>query len=221
MSDFDQLLQKQLEALEAGAPLEQVLRELPAEARGLAPLIRLASTVRSMPHPQPRTAALPAIQKRAASEVATRPIRPRLRFDWTWKRLALVGGAAGAALVLLVAVISLLGLNLWFGGATSARAATLMDVIGQVEVASSAAAQDWKPVSDGDTVSAGQVIRTAADGSATLVFYEGSRAELNPNTVLVLEAVSGGWGKALKVVLQQRSGETYHSVVPLRGKASR
>ena len=52
MSELDELLQHQLEALEEGAALEVVQAELPQGEEELTSLVNLASTIRNMSHPQ-------------------------------------------------------------------------------------------------------------------------------------------------------------------------
>src|SRR5512135_508287 len=51
MTNKDELLQQQLDALERGQPLKSVLDGLPEQERDLAPIIRLAAAVRELPHP--------------------------------------------------------------------------------------------------------------------------------------------------------------------------
>ncbi|MEJ2353698.1 MAG: hypothetical protein P8Y03_28290, partial [Anaerolineales bacterium] len=75
MFEIDDLLQRKLDALENGAPLEIVLADLPEGADDLALLIHLAVAVRQLPHPKPSLAKLRAqkyvlvnaIQSRMAS----------------------------------------------------------------------------------------------------------------------------------------------------------
>jgi hypothetical protein len=52
MPDIDEILQAQLEAIESGQPVENVLLALPNDAHDLEPLIKLASAVRELPHPE-------------------------------------------------------------------------------------------------------------------------------------------------------------------------
>jgi len=218
MSDMDDLLQNQLEAIERGKPLKAVLDELPKENAELVDMIQIAHTVRDLHHPQPSKKTHPA-RGWSAGSLASR--FPRWRFDWLQARPAMmVSGVVLSALVLLVAFVSILGIGLWINGPRYAQAATLMGISGQVEVASSATTADWHLVSDGYKLVEGQRVRTGADSTATLVFYEGSRAVMEPYTDLTLSTVEGGWGRSLRVVLDQRMGDTTHSVVPFSGSDS-
>ncbi|HPO59884.1 MAG TPA: hypothetical protein PLV53_13650, partial [Anaerolineaceae bacterium] len=60
MPDLDNILEEKLQALENGAPIEQVLASLTDDAGELAPLLELAATMRAMPHPEPVMAGVPA-----------------------------------------------------------------------------------------------------------------------------------------------------------------
>jgi hypothetical protein len=220
MIDMDDILQRQLEALEKGADLDAVVAAIPGDANELAPLIRLAAAVRNLPHPVllPQRVNQQRALLVAASRKLARPANGRLGFKgWGW---ALLPTLAGASVVVLVGIFALIALGIWLIGPQGARAATLMEVSGQVEVASSATATDWRPVTDGDRLHAGQRLRTQAASEATLLFYDGSRTVLAPDSDLTLTEVNGGWGKVLRVALTQNNGETNHSVVPLRGANS-
>jgi hypothetical protein len=227
MLDIDNLLQKQLEALENGQSLDGVLAELPSEAGELAELIRLAAAIRLLPHPEPAQAFAPEQIRLAASEVKTQPARRRTpvpapgirlkfpRIQLPQIRLGPAMAYAGVGLVLVFAMLALFAL-----GQGNARAATVMDVNGVVRVDSVKASGDWQPTSDGENVREGQRLVTGPGSSLTLVFYEGSRLTLGPNSFVTLTELSGGWGKSLRVVLTQQVGKTTHSVVPLKGTQS-
>jgi len=221
MSEFDDCLQENLQALESGAALEEILAKAPDPVGEMASLVQLAAAIRGLPHPQPSSNLAPARQpeqRPAADAAATRPLQRRqpAAVPRVWRP----AWGALAALALL-AVLLVGGLGLWLAGPPSAKAATLMDVQGQVEIASSAEASDWRSAANGDQVKAGQRIRTQAASGATLVFYEGSRTTISPNADLVLSELDGGWGSALRVDFDQLAGKTAHSVVPLRGRESR
>jgi len=230
MPDIDERLEQQLEALEEGASLESVLDDLQDDRTELEPLIRLAAAVRTLPHPVPLPEKVKAQQQRimsVAQETATRRTEKpqkalRNPFDFNWKPLRWVFAPAmlGAMVAFLCVAASMIGLGMWYFGPHSAQAATLMDVTGQVEVASSSAPDGWRVITNGDQVHAGQRIRTESASSATLVFFDGTRTTLNPNSDLTLTRVDGDWGKVLRVVLTQNAGEINNSVVPFNGKKS-
>ena len=62
----------------------------------------------------------------------------------------------------------------------------MADVSGLVEVATSEESNDWHFVLAGEALQAGQHIRTYADSSVTLAYFEGSRTLIGPNSDLVL-----------------------------------
>lgn len=215
MSDLDEIFQNQLEAIESGKPLEKVLEEMPAEESELAPLLRLASAVRTVAHPAPqKDGVLTYVQNAATRRNHNHRPSPRLTFNRPWMRPAF------ATVAVLCAVVILLAAGMWLVGPRNANAATLMDVAGQVEVAANDSATSWKPVSEGDQVHSGERIRTGGSASVTLVFFEGSRATLGANTDVTLADLNGTRDRSLHLVLDQRAGKTSHSVVPLKGTES-
>lgn len=212
MLEKDELLQRELSALENGAPLDEVVNRLPEDGREFEPLIRLAAAVRSLPHPEP-------LLEQSRSRLQR--LRPAgRRFQWQSLRWALAPAMVGALALLVIFAGALLGLGLSLSGPRDAQAATLMDVNGRVEVASGPAASDWRLLSAGEKVHSGQRVRTSNASGATLVFFDGSRTTLGSNADLTLARVDGDRGKVLRVVLNQNAGKTSHSVVPLRGKKS-
>jgi hypothetical protein len=237
----DELLQKYLEELEAGAPLKQILARLPDDQWELAPLLSLAvaarlsaqsasihplkahsqqqriiRAARQRANPPDVQATVPAPQRKSQGQ--NQPTGSHIPRS-LWFLLS-----ASAAMVVVFALVSVAAAAFLFQSAASARAATLMDVTGVVEVAPANNGADWTPVNDGEKLAAGERLRTRADSSATLVFYDGSRSTLSAETELVLSQVGGGWqilaGRGLKVRYQQVAGETTHSVVPLKGRSS-
>ena len=170
--------------------------------------------------PQPAAPPLPVEQQPRPPEPARSPKRQTRWIDPRWNpaRSWVIPAMAGLAALLAVCVFLAAGIGFWFSGPTAAKAATLMDVNGYVEV--QAPNGSWTVAQEGQQVRQGDRVRTSGASSATLLFYEGSRASLGPNTNLVLKTVAGQWGSGLKVDLVQVSGKTDNSVVPLRGKNS-
>lgn len=199
MAEHDNLLQRRLEQLEAGEPLEQVLHDLPAGAEELADLLRLAAAIRSSPHPElaPEAAALPNWRLRPA------------------RRAVLLGGLAA----LLFAAVGLAAWA-WSTGWPLPQSASLLAVQGPVEVTTAEAGSGWQPASAGARLRAGQQVRTGPAGFATLGFFEGSQVEIGPNTQLSLTALSSRWPGSLRAELTQSGGRTAHRVSPLRGASA-
>ena len=233
MPNFDDLLEKKLEALEKGEPLESILADLPEEAKDLIPLLHLAADIRALPHPLPVNALARQSLESIVAREKTRPIahprilvpQPRIlnplprilhSFSRTLSpqpRLRLAAGFAAAALVILLTFVAIFSLK-----PQGAQAATVMDLTGVARVATSNG--EWKPVQDGDTVRAGERIITGPNSSLTLVFFEGSRMTLDQYSYVTLTELSGGWGNSLHLVATQHTGTTQNSVVPLRGAES-
>lgn len=220
MSKLDDLLQQKLEALESGQALEDVIAELPEEARELGALISLASALQTMPHPQLQMqSSLAALQSTSARKTI-RPANWRRPVEWVWPRLAYASVGVGVGLVLLFALVTLSVFGLWMAGPGAAHVVTAMDVVGVVGVGTKDSAGGWELVSNGFQIRQGQNLRTGSEGSVTLVFFDGSRMTLGPDTDLTLTKVDGRWGDVLQVELSQQAGDTKHSVVPFQGKKS-
>ena len=217
----DEILQLYLHQIETGKPLSQVLADLPAEHRDLGELISIAAQTRVTAHPIMRPTAVASQRERVTASARSRqntvPARRR-----TWKPAAI--GIAAFSGVAIFAVVVFAALVFLVSTANAARSATLADVSGIVEAASSPDLANWTILNNGDTVTQGMHLRTRADSSATLVFFDGTRANVSAQSDLALTHIGGTWnplsGKGLQVRLQQLGGETSHTVVPLQGSSS-
>lgn len=227
MSSKDDLLQKHLTAIENGTPLGKVLADLPEEMNDLAPLISLAAAMQNLPHPKPQLAYIHTLKQKilAAAQEISLPSRPgarngHRRLELGSLRWAIAPAFAGVLVLLIMMSATMFGVLLWINGPSGSRAATLTDISGQVEVASTDISGVWKAATNGEQVGAGQRIRTQTDSSVMLVFFDGSRTTLESNADIMLSEVEGGWGKVIHVALTQTAGKTLHSVVPFMGKNS-
>ncbi len=129
-----------------------------------------------------RRNALKILPQRA--KTARQPIR--LRVSWAFS------------------VITILVVLLLVFRPTMAYAATLGNVLGTVEVRQSQNSA-WQPATIGQTISAGDEIRTGDDGQVTLNFANGSRIQLTPNAVLQLSRLVNS-DQSQGVVLTQVTG---------------
>jgi hypothetical protein len=220
MPDIDEILQAQLEAIENGRAVDDVLQALPNEVQDLEPLIKLASAVRTLPHPEFDLEKALATQQRmlAASQAVTRPAARRRPAQGLNLRWLLSPGYAAMAAVFLVVLIVISAAGVWFAGPPGGRSALVTQVNGRVEAAASGST--WRPVYSGERVFSGERIRTYGGSQATLVFFEGSRTEIGANADLSLNRINGRWGQSLQVEIAQDSGKTDHTIVPLQGKNS-
>ena len=173
-------------------------------------MLRTAAQVSAARHPE-----LNPLKAQGQKNRVLQSARPRgkPRLAWALVPAGLAGLGALAFLFVLAGV-------LLFGRPIGAQAATLSGVQGVVEVASSPDANDWTVAADGQRVRQDAVIRTRLESSVTLVFFDGSRTTLGPEGEVVLERLSGGWDRAIKLQMRQLAGQTSHQVVKLRGSGS-
>ena len=215
MSELDDRLQNKLLSLEDGASGKKMPQDS-SEMDELEPLISMAYQLRDVSHPEPSAGAVQAGEKRVM-DAARRMARPgadrnrgRTRSPWV-----LVPALAGAALIFLCVAVSLVSGGIWLLGPQDANTAALTDLVGQVEVADKEGG--WRLAAEGELVRGGQMLRTLQDGQVSLVYFDGSRTTLSPNTTINLTRIDGGWGGALQVVLDQQIGRTTNNIVPLQG----
>jgi hypothetical protein len=187
-----------------------------------------------------------AAERRGAPLLRVRaPLFPRARWSMltAWPKSTRVA-ALGAAIILIIA--SLLLLRPVAPGAPSVPVTSLAERYTQfIPVMSSAVATtakdpgsavvaearglveqqtsggQWQPIAVGQMLSAGQHVRTQNLSSATLLFYDGSRAQLGPATEMVLEELDAQTSGPRTILLTQLSGSTDHQVAHSSDPASR
>lgn len=222
MSKLDDILQKTLDALDRGEDLDIVLAQLSPEEAELAKqedlgsLVRLASAVMQVPQP-PHANKIEVLMNNSTVK-ASKPA-PVIRLK-SGLRLGWAQALVGAAIIFVLLISAAAGGIVYASGPSRARTATLMDIVGIVESSPARGAQSWDTLESGQTVSAGERIRTGIASEATLLFYDGSRMTLAPNSEVELAKLQGSWTHGIKVVVNQDSGKTTHSVVPLKGGGS-
>lgn len=207
MKNLDDALQNHLDAIEDGVPVPEVISRLQAEDAELAPLIQLAGAVHSTAHPQVNTAR--AMEDKRKMNTA---YRAQTTTRGRWFSMPVMLGAAAVMLALVIGLVAVFAFP-------AADTAQIANVSGLVEVASSDTAEDWRIVSSGDPVKAGERVRTYDGSSVTLAFSEGSYTMLGPNADVTLATLDGGRG-TINLALMQRAGRTNHRVVPFDGKDS-
>lgn len=96
--------------------------------------------------------------------------------------------------------------------ATDVETAVIAQISGPVELQDRTG--QWKTISDSQTASAGQRIRTGDGGTATLLFHDNSRLQLHSNSEIRLDTLSvQPIDEGARIItLTQWSGETSHDV---------
>jgi len=216
MLSIDDQLQNQLELIDKDNNLGDALSEQPTSPTELVPLVQLASQIREAHHPQPSPLATRATEVRlmqAANQIAEQANQPR-RFPWLprWPLSPALAGGLGLAMIAVFLFAAVLIITI----PRQANAATLRDLIGTVEITDSDG--NWRPASESTRIRTGQSIRTQEGASATLVFSDGTRTMLAPETELSITLLDSSRGGSLQVKLSQVLGTTQHNVIPFHGK---
>ena len=239
MLNYDEILQEKLTDLENGQPLKEVVESLSGEMQELKPLISLAAAIQRVPHPETQPSRMEAQRQQVVTaaqaqpyprQTSPQPLPPRTlppirqrQPAWagqkTWKWLGGAAALSAAGMFLFMLVTLSVGLGLWLHSTrqNTARAET---VLGQVQVATGPQGNTWKNLEPGDRIRQGQRLRTLGASYAALVFSEGSRTFVSANTDLTFAQLDAAAGHGLQVEIIQNSGETWHKVIPLQGKAS-
>jgi ferric-dicitrate binding protein FerR (iron transport regulator) len=207
--------------LEARQTVDECLERFPEHAQELRPLLETAEEIQELPALSCSDVAFQVGKRRMLDAVSARQPRSETGLSQRWavlrerwaglqippaRRLALV---AAAAIVLILAG----GLMLpdWIEPGTT-HSAVLHYASGLIE-ALAPEGESWRPVEAGETLAAGQRIRTAEDGYAELVFFEGSSTWLEPGTDVTLTSMQSGRDESgTAIALYQHVGGTYNTV---------
>ncbi len=226
-------LQYALERLAAGEALDRVASGLPADE---AADLKLAAALQDLEVIAPAADRL-AAQRQAvlrAARAAPTPPAPTRRPLWPW--LLAASGAVGVLALCTLTAVS--AGALWWWTARSApvaqspstppamagmaaeataaavapdpQSAALSEAHGLVEV--QAADGAWQPAASGALVSAGARVRTGALSRVTLTFYDGSQAQLGPNTEVSVDALDAQRAGPRVIRLTQVRGDSDHTV---------
>lgn len=232
---LDEALDRSLVLLERGRTPEDCLDRFPEHAADLQPLLEVAAQIRrvSMPTPPPTRGAngkQRMLEALAQKKAARGGLGARLR-DWlgalfegsaeqTIDVQRLLRSAAAAAAVVVLIAVGAVAIRSW-RGMTVQQEAVLTSQRGLVEVLPSGD-EAWMPVSEAILVQAGDRIRTGAEGSARLTFFDGSVTALRPKAELsIARMASRRSGGEKVIVLHQWLGEAYNQVQPLIDEDSR
>jgi hypothetical protein len=221
MAERDVLLQKYLDKLESGKPLDEVMRETGNGDPQLNQMLILAANLRSLPPPavdpattQKQDAIIKAlIHSRANSQKHSFSFN--LNQFWLHNRRSLAG--VSAVLFLLVVFIWVIFSTNIFPRPKPGL--TVIQMSGQAEVRNEETLGEWLPVRSGDKLAAGQRLRTGSHSSILLRFPDESQLNLAPNTEILVSTLSKLNEGTLAVELTQYTGKTRHKVAPRQDPA--
>ncbi len=220
MSREEILLQDSLQAIENGASVDAVLKRLPEKDQDLAELIRIAQALSVVEHPQVNASAMQAARRRMLSSVGVKQESPAWRLPIPQLPRIFVPLARVSLVALLIIGVALIGVRFYQAGPIAARAATMINVTGLVEAGSVSDPSGWNTVNNGDEVKAGQALHTDTASTVTLVFSDGCRVIVGPNTDLTFTHLSGGYDGTLNGALTLEKGSISNDVAALKGPSS-
>ena len=149
-----------------------------------------------------------------------------LSLGYQWLRQALAGLAGMKRTVIPVTLAVLLvigaaagGLHLMWAAPALASQCTLSVFGGSVEI-QAPDETSWQQGTDGMTLAVGDRIRTAANSSALLTFFEGSTIKLEPETDVQIQQVERAQDESIRITLKQWLGRTWSRVVKMAGPGS-
>lgn len=200
----DEILQISLKALEDGADLQDVLRELPPDYRDIAALDRLAEASKALNHPR-----MSLTRAKYRLKTVVRTSRQQMG---TFTGLQVKAIPLAFVLGLVTILITALLFFYRSGFSPVTRTAELCDTRGVIEISSLADPEKWSFAVDGDQVRAGMRIRTYIDSSTTLLYPDGSWTILAPESVIAISELSGNEG-FIQVHIDQEMGNTDNQVV--------
>jgi ferric-dicitrate binding protein FerR (iron transport regulator) len=247
MNDPFDSLQERLTHLEAGEPLETVCADLPEAEAGL---LQMAAALRAVPAPE-RSLNTVSTQRmeliRAAKSFKTLNTLPKTdevrrlgqpARAQSWWPLALAGSVAAMFVCALVVAALASAVWLWRSSpqpsvaqphspaatavalaAPDPQHAVLAEARGLVEIQSSDGA--WAAADAGQTLAAGQRVRTGALSGVSLAFYDGSLARLGPNAEVSVDSLDAQKTGSRVILLSQWSGDSKHDVAHSDDPASR
>jgi hypothetical protein len=234
-TELDEALDTSLALLERGGTPEDCVARFPEHAEELRPLLEVAVQIRRVPAPTPpltwgangkqrmlealaqKQAARPALLARVRAWI-TGVLEESAEQGLDVQRL-LRSAAVAAAVIVLIAV-GTVAIRSWRGMMVQ-QEAVLRAEDGLVEVLPSGA-DAWQPVSEAMLVKTGDRIRTGVEGSAELMFFDGSITALRPKAELTIARMaSQRTGRGKIIVLHQWIGEAYNQVQPLADEESR
>lgn len=207
----DEILELSLKALEDGADLEDVLRDLPSGYRDIDSLDRLAEASRALSHPR---MSITRAQYRLKSIIQ---ITSRYLGSHIWIQHKAIPVALSLGLVTIVVMVLLLFNR--SGSFLTSTTAVLQNSSGVIEISDVQDPQKWSFAADGDRVREGTRIRTYIDSSVTLVYPDGSFTVLAPDSEITLVELSGKSG-FIQARFEQHHGTSNNQVVRFSNNAS-
>jgi hypothetical protein len=237
--ELTETLDECIKRIANGEKVETCLADYPDVRSKIEPLLRMASSISATPRVVAPEAfrimsgarLLARIRRETTQSQAARRRQNTSPLDilspgYQWLRQALTGLVEMkrtvipvALTVILVLGTAITGLRLMWASPALASQCTLSVFSGSIEI-QAAEETSWQQGADGMTLSAGDRIRTAANSSALLTFFEGSTIKLEPETDVQIQQVERAQDESVRITLKQWLGRTWSRVVKMAGPGS-
>ena len=234
--ELAEALDQSIRMMQAGEKVGEYLADYPEVRSEIEPLLRMASSISAAPRivpPRPfgivsRARLVARIRREAVQADQAQPGQDSPLLDilgLAWRRLWQTGTAVRrtaipvALATLLVIGAGVSGLRLLSPPPALASQCTLTVLSGSAEIQT---VEDtvWREGSDGITLAVGTRVRTSAQSSALLTFFEGSTIKLEPETDVEIQQVESTPDQSTRIVLKQWLGRTWSRVVKMAGPGS-
>ncbi len=116
------------------------------------------------------------------------------------------------AVALVALIVMVTGVTAVFYPSRAFAASSTLGIVDGTVFMKHVAANSFDIAVDGQTLYAGDVIRTDTDSRAVLTYFDGSITEVEPSSEIVVEQLSATAGGDFVVVIRQTAGHTWHVV---------
>jgi hypothetical protein len=236
-AELAKVLDECLDRINEGKPIDVCIAASPRLHDKVAPLLYTGYYMSTLPKVQPseefrRTAKgrlMARLQEEEKLAVKSKPqAKPAASFfrefglamQQVWQTIAGAKRiAVPVAIGLVLIIVSAFSIGNFISPAPAlADGCTLSILSGTVEITG---ADGTLAGADGMTLDAGTRVKTGADSSALLTFFDGSTLEIKPDTEIEIQQLESGEGKAVTIVMKQWVGRTWSTVVKMADKGSR
>jgi len=232
--ELAETLDRCIKRMVEGETIEACLVDYPDARSEIEPLLYTASSIATAPRPVAPEAFRIMSEARLLARIRRETAQSRearSRQDtstsntpgYQWLRQAFTGmkrtAVPVAMTVLLVIGAAIGGLRILGSSPALASQCTLSILSGSVEI-QALEETSWQQCVDGITLTEGDRVRTTANSSALLTFFEGSTIKLESDTDIQIQQVERAQDESIRITLKQWLGRTWSRVAKMAGPGS-